>query len=355
VSIGVGVYGASTDNAGWAMKAHVPAIVAVPQFQLVAVGTSNPDSAAAAARSLGVQGYAEPQRLIEDPRVDLVVVAVKAPSHYTLVRAALEAHKTVLCEWPLGINLTEAEELTTLAKASGVRTAIGLQGRFSPAVQQARQLIDAGYVGRVLGTSLVGSGIAWSGVTDRAHRYLTDADSGVSVLSVPALHALDTMAYVTGEFATVCATAAVRWSEVRLLDSGETVRATAWDHVAVSSVLHSGTLASVFYRGGVSRGQNLYWEINGSEGDLIFSSNVGNLQVADLQLAGARAADTTLTSLASASESMTGNVCRLYEALARDIESGSHDVPDFGHALRRHRLLTTLQECIEHGGANVAP
>jgi hypothetical protein len=36
-------------------------------------------------------------------------------------------------------------------------------------------------------------------------------------------------------------------------------------------------------------GQNLRWEINGSDGDLVLTSATGNLQVADLSLAGGRA------------------------------------------------------------------
>ena len=47
---------------------------------------------------------------------------------------ALEAGKDVFVEWPLGNGLKEAEEMAALAKAKGVKTAMGLQARCLPIV-----------------------------------------------------------------------------------------------------------------------------------------------------------------------------------------------------------------------------
>ena len=45
------------------------------------------------------------------PDVDLVVVSVSVPAHHGMVTAGLEAGKHVFCEWPLGANSGETEEL----------------------------------------------------------------------------------------------------------------------------------------------------------------------------------------------------------------------------------------------------
>ena len=50
-----------------------------------------------------------------DPDVDLLVVCVWVPGHRDLVMAGLQAGKAVLCEWPLGANLPEAEEMAELS------------------------------------------------------------------------------------------------------------------------------------------------------------------------------------------------------------------------------------------------
>lgn len=254
-------------------------------------------------------------------------------------------HETVPCE---------ARDLAEPARAAGIHTAVGLQARFSPAVRHARELVADGYVGEVLGTTLVGSGIARGGETDRAHGYMFDVSNGATTLSVSALHALDALLFVLGELATVNATMAVRRPVVRLVEDGSTLPVTAPDQIAIDGTLTSGAVASVFYRGGVSRGQNLRWEINGSDGDLVLTSVTGNLQVADLSLAGGRGDEGHVRPIALPSRyaqepgGLSGepgaNVLRLYAHLGSDIRDGTRTVPDFEHALRRHHLLATIEQ-----------
>jgi predicted dehydrogenase len=351
--IGVAVIGASPIRPGWAVKAHLPAIQALPDFELRAVGTSDALSAMEAAKAFGVPAFDNAQDVITYPGIDLVVIAVKVTHHHTLISQALAARKMVLSEWPLGVNLDEAADLASRAEKAGVRTAIGLQARFAPAIRHARDLIASGYLGEVLGTSLIGSGMAWGGVTDRAHAYMFDMSQGASLLSVTVLHALDALHHLLGEFTSLVATAAVRRPTVYVVEDGSRIPVSAPDHVAISGTLAGGVAGSVFYRGGVSRGQNLRWEINGTEGDLVLSSHVGNLQVADLLLEGGRGEEAAVRPIdlpeayATAPGGLSGaaeaNVLRLYAQLARDIREGTQVVPGFSHALIRHRELAQIE------------
>ena len=52
---------------------------------------------------------------------------MRVPAHYELSKNAIEAGKHVFCEWPLGANTKEAEELAALARKKNVRTMAGLQ------------------------------------------------------------------------------------------------------------------------------------------------------------------------------------------------------------------------------------
>jgi len=155
--IGVGIIGASPNKAGWAVNAHIPALRAVPGYQLRAVATSRRTSADAAAAAFCVDAFDDARALIDHPGVDLVVVVVKVPQHHDLVAQALAAGKMVYCEWPLGVDVAEATHLAELAEVTGVRTVIGLQARFAPALRRLRELVAEGYVGRVLATTLIGS------------------------------------------------------------------------------------------------------------------------------------------------------------------------------------------------------
>jgi predicted dehydrogenase len=218
--IGVGIIGASPGPASWAANAHVPALGVLPEFRLRAVSTSRPQSAIAAANAFGVPGYDDYRLLIDRPDVDVVVVSVKVPQHHALVQHALSAGKVVYCEWPLAPDLGQAEKLAAQAEAAGTRTVVGLQGRYAPAVNRARELVAAGALGAVHSTTLTGSGIAWGPHTDRGHAYLYDAANGATTLTAAAMHALDALTHVLGPLEDVTATMTVAQPDVRLAEDG---------------------------------------------------------------------------------------------------------------------------------------
>jgi predicted dehydrogenase len=154
---------------------------------------------------------------------------------------------------------------------------------------------------------------------------------------------------VLGEFATVSANLVVGRKRTTVIEDGSSIPVTAPDQVALIGTLESGAAASIFYRGGSSRGDNFRWEINGTEGDLVLTAGWGNMQVAQLTLAGGRGADTAVTVLdvpagyhqdvpVALAGTPAAGVARLYARLARDLP-----VPDFGHALARHRLIDAIE------------
>ena len=358
--IGVGVIGASPLRPGWAVTAHLPALLALSEYELRAVATSSEASAKAAGEAYGVPAYADPAAMIARADIDLVVVTVKLAHHHTLVAAAIAAGKMVMCEWPLGVDFEQTADLAKQVALAGVGNLIGLQARLAPSIRYARDLVIQGYVGEVLGTTMVASGIAWTSVSDSAHAYMFDATKNATLLSVPTMHALDALQFVVGDLADIRSASAVRRSAVRLADTNEEIRSTTPDHLAIAAVLESGAVASIFYRGGVSRGDNFRWEINGSKGDLVLTSPLGNLQVLAPTLLGGQDEDTSVAPLAippeydlasDAPEGPAANVARLYAAFAADLRNGTpgQTAPDFAHALRLHRTLDLISAAAASG------
>jgi predicted dehydrogenase len=356
--IGVGIIGASAG--GWASIGHVPALKALPEYELRVISTTRRSSADRAAEQFGVPvAFDNHQDLIDHPGIDLVVVSVRVTEHLKLVSAALDAGKMVYCEWPLGNGLAEATELAARAEAAGVRTVVGLQDRYSPAVRRARELIDSGYLGRVLGTTLVGSGMVWGPeVADHGQAYWFDDAQGASPLTSPTMFALDALEFVLGDLAALSANLVVGRREATVLADGSRIPVTVPDQVAVIGTLSGGAAVSLFYRGGASRADNFRWEINGTDGDLVLSSSWGNMQVAELSLAGGTGADTGVTTIPIPADAEDGaatlagppaNVARLYRGLARDLREGTHTVPDFAHALSRHRLIDAIEQAARTG------
>jgi predicted dehydrogenase len=63
----------------------------------------------------GLQAFPSGTALIEEERVEVVVIATPVQSHFPLVKQALGAGKHVLVEKPLTARVAEAEELVEIA------------------------------------------------------------------------------------------------------------------------------------------------------------------------------------------------------------------------------------------------
>src|SRR5499426_3201816 len=102
--IRVGIVGATVTQggSGWGQNAHVPALKALPNYELTAVCTSHEDTAKASAAAFGAErAYQRFGDMTADRDVDLIVVCVRVPGHRDLVVDGLKAGKAVFCEWPL--------------------------------------------------------------------------------------------------------------------------------------------------------------------------------------------------------------------------------------------------------------
>src|SRR2546429_8352358 len=181
-TLGVGIVGVSPVR-GWAATAHIPALRALPNYEIRALSAHNAESARAAGEVFGVSAvFLDHEQLVTQPDIDVVAVTVKVPHHRELVSAALAAGKAVYCEWPLGRDLDEAREVAALAVEQGVRTVVGLQARQAPAIEVVQELLHDGYVGEVLSTTMVGVSIAGD-VLVQPNAYMLDKTNGANLLT----------------------------------------------------------------------------------------------------------------------------------------------------------------------------
>ncbi len=361
--IGVGIIGASPDR-GWASDAHIPALRALAdRLDFVALSTSRRESADEASRKFGVaRAFDSPGPLIALPEVDVVAVTVKVPHHFELVRPAIEAGKAVYCEWPLGNGLREAEELAALARDKGVYAAVGLQARCAPVVAYAKALVTQGFVGEVLSSTIVADAINWGADVLDVYAYLLERRNGASMLTIPFGHTIDAFCWCLGEFAELSATLATRRPKVRHLESGRMLDADVADQVAISGILEkSGALASIHFRGGLSRGTHFLWEINGTQGDLQITAGGGHIQMLPLGLRGARGNEPAMVEMpvpaefnpigdALADNPFAASVARAYTHLVEDLKGGRPRVlPSFDDAVVRHRMLEAIVTAAKTG------
>src|SRR2546428_2456499 len=101
-TLGVGIIGVSPAR-GWAATAHIPALRALPNYEIRALSAHSAETARAAGDVFGVSAvFSDHEQMVSQPDIDMVTVTVKVPHHRQLVAAALAAGKAVYCEWPLG-------------------------------------------------------------------------------------------------------------------------------------------------------------------------------------------------------------------------------------------------------------
>src|SRR5437016_8566369 len=225
-TLGVGIIGVSPIR-GWAATAHLPALRALPNYAIRALGGHSAKSARAAGEVFGVSAvFSDHEQMASQPDIDLVAVTVKVPHHRETVSAALTAGKAVYCEWPLGRELDDARAMAALAAEQGVRTVVGLQARQAPAIEFIQELLSDGYVGEVLSTTMVGLSVPGD-VVGQPNAYMLDKTNGANVLTIAVGHSLDLLNHVVGAFADLSAVSDLRRPRVTLEATGERTVKTA--------------------------------------------------------------------------------------------------------------------------------
>jgi predicted dehydrogenase len=91
----------------------------------------------------------DPGRIFSDPRVQAVVVATPASTHYSLALGALEAGKQVFVEKPLALRVDEAEQLCGTAEERGLKLMVGHTFLFNNRLLKIRELMDQGRLGKL--------------------------------------------------------------------------------------------------------------------------------------------------------------------------------------------------------------
>lgn len=102
---------------GYAAKARAETLQADRRTQLVAVAGHTPESTRSFCQTFATEAMDNWQALIERTDLDLIIISTVNRDHGAIARAALTAGKHVVVEYPLALDVQEAEELIALAKS----------------------------------------------------------------------------------------------------------------------------------------------------------------------------------------------------------------------------------------------
>lgn len=133
---------------GYASKTfHAPLISGTPGMTLAAVASSDENKVHADWPAMPV--VSGPERILNDPNIDLVVIPTPNDTHFPLAKAALEAGKHVVVDKPFTVTLSQARELEALAKSGGRLLSVFHNRRWDSDFLTVKALINEGLLGEV--------------------------------------------------------------------------------------------------------------------------------------------------------------------------------------------------------------
>lgn len=140
-----GVIGAGS----WAMSAHLPALAARKEVELVAVCRQGRDTLEQIRRQFAVPFVSENYRDLLDQELDIVVVSSPTALHHEHASAALLSGAHVLCEKPMSAISKEAWELVDVATKQGRELLMSFGWNYMPIVRSAVALMGTYGIGEI--------------------------------------------------------------------------------------------------------------------------------------------------------------------------------------------------------------
>ncbi len=343
----VGVVGA--DPRGFGARAHIPAVKNSPLLELYAICTRHAETARTAASLHGADRWFEGvDEMLEDGQVDLVTVAVRPSAHRPIVAATAETGTAVYCEWPLALNTDEAETMMKSAIENAAPNAVGLQGRFSPALLRVRDLVASGAIGRPVDFSAYLVQAPFRVESDRV--WLTKASEASGALYVSTAHVTDIVQFVLGDVASLVADTAIARPQGVLGDSGEPITWETHDTVRFIARLGMGISGLVEISNAASRSVGFRLRILGEAGQVdARAPQYPQFSPVTLTITDADGRSRTEEPTDMAGETApASNVERALNAFAGSMAEQSEFTPGFKDAVRLHRLLDAIQESAEN-------
>jgi predicted dehydrogenase len=185
-------------GAGWPGVAHAKGYLAAGGFRLVAAADLIPARRTKLLAECGIQReYASADELLKDKELDVVSVCVPNHLHAAVTLAALKAGKHVVCETPPGVGTSDARRIEKAAAKAGKVVLYGMQRRFGPNEQAARQAILKGFAGDVYHARA-----AWTrtrGVPIGTGWYTKKEQSGGGAMADLGVHMLDLAWHLLGQ------------------------------------------------------------------------------------------------------------------------------------------------------------
>lgn len=193
-----GKLGVAIQGAGWVSTEHIRAFSRNPRSEVVAIGSRTLDGARAKRDQLGLrcEVYDDYDRLLADPRVDVVAICTPPERHAVETIRGAQAGKHLLIEKPAATNLADLHAMRDAVRRAGVKTVVGFVLRWNPLFTTIKSLIANGALGQIFLAEVDywhGRTINYASAPTRAARVRK-----ISTLLEGGCHAVDAARYFIG-------------------------------------------------------------------------------------------------------------------------------------------------------------
>lgn len=252
---------------------HVPGIKLDPRAELAAVCDPNEALLEQRKKDWGPAKYTTKyEEIAADRSIDAVIIATPNFTHKPISLACIAAGQHVMCEKPLGVSFTEANDMYQAAKAKGVRHMTAFTYRFAPSMRYLKHLLDSGALGtprhfrsqRFL--DLPETSWGW-----RQYKKL----AGAGDLYDMTIHRIDFAQDLLGPIRSVCGAVKTFVPRTATPDGKTCDPSDVDDWSAMIGLFANGAVGvwegSTLMKGHHNEGVGFEWaEINGSEGSAVY-------------------------------------------------------------------------------------
>lgn len=176
---------------------HAAIVGPHPLVEMVAVCDTSSFILDAFKKFSKIATYTDYAKMIDNERLDCVVVATPTRFHYPVVKYALKKGIHTFCEKPFSLRLREGEELVSLANGKWLVNQVGYHNQFIGTFRELKRLVKAG----VLGDIVHFTGEAYGPVVtkEKGRTWRSDPAEGGGCLFDYASHVINLIQEIIGE------------------------------------------------------------------------------------------------------------------------------------------------------------
>lgn len=261
-------------------KTHLYSVRNIPFFfntdikaEVKWICTRNIDKAREAAQKYGVPFYTDNEDdVINDEEVDIIDICTPNNCHFETAKKAILAGKHVYCEKPVGTEEYEAETLDTLAYDNKVYAQVVFNNRFLAPIMRAKELIEEGYLGRILSFNFKYHHSSALDINKNAGWKQNKDICGGGVLFDLGSHVIDLVLYlINSNFKTIFGKEQIAFPKRKGID-GKEWQTNADEAFYILATLENGAHGTIEVSKIVTgSNDDLAFEIHGEDGSLKFN------------------------------------------------------------------------------------